>query len=155
MLIEEALTQYPCEYDSWDDVSPLWLLTYMTYLKEGPIEEILELADLMLKRGDSIDNIAYFTVLDDLTYTPLCMAAKHGSAEMVSLLLENGADPGAGDEKPLIAAVKKYEEEVVKILLESGVDVNQTDEFSNTALYWARDNNDYQMIKLLKQYGAN
>ena len=88
--------------------------------------------------------------------SPLCESAKHGSAEMVSLLLENGADPSAGDEKPLIAAVKKYKEEVVKILLESGVDVNQEEEGTgNTAFYWARDNNDQSMINLLKQYGAD
>ena len=154
MLTEKALNDYSwsCEYHIWDNVSPLWLLTMTsTYLNKGHEEEILELADLMLKRGAIIDSVAISTILDDFTSTPLCEAAKHGSAEMVSFLLENGADPGAGEEKPLIAAVRKYKEEVVKILLESGVDVNQKGgSWGNTALYWAKDNKDIQMINLLK-----
>ena len=50
MLTEEALNDYSCEYDSWDNVSPLWLLTMTSaYLSKGHKEETLELVDLMLK----------------------------------------------------------------------------------------------------------
>jgi len=57
--------------------------------------------------------------------TVLMLAAYHGHASLVSLLVKHGADPNRLNDKgqsPLAGVVFKNEPEVIKILLDAGAD---------------------------------
>jgi ankyrin repeat protein len=69
-------------------------------------------------------------VRDDLGYTPFLYALELGSAEMVTTLLNAGADatqPVAGGEAPLFFAARHGHAGVVDALIDAGVDVNDED----------------------------
>lgn len=72
---------------------------------------------------------------------PLCDAARHGSPEVVSLLLASGADPDAPDgpsgRRPLHLAAQRHAIGVVRALLEGGADVDARDSEGRTALMYA------------------
>jgi ankyrin repeat protein len=73
--------------------------------------------------------------------TALIHAAINGKAEIVSLLLENGADPNIADlangHTALHSAVQGWHEEVVRKLLKAGAKVDAVDNFGNTPLWRA------------------
>ncbi|KAK2049590.1 ankyrin [Colletotrichum somersetense] len=57
--------------------------------------------------------------------TLLMLAAYHGHAELVKLLIQHGADPNRLNDRgqsPLAGAVFKQEDAVIEVLLESGAD---------------------------------
>ena len=61
-----------------------------------------------------------FRDMDDQEFTPLLMAVKSGSVELVRLLLRAGADPARGEASkmtPLMSAAKMGSEELVEALL--------------------------------------
>jgi ankyrin repeat protein len=70
--------------------------------------------------------------------TPLLQAVAHGKIEIVSFLLENGADAnfrsGFESQTPLECAIARGYEGCVKILLDKGADVNLRDEKGRTPL---------------------
>jgi hypothetical protein len=72
---------------------------------------------------------------------PLCDAARHGSAEVVALLVASGAEADAPDgssgARPLHFAAQRHAVDVVRALLESGADVNARDGEGRTALMYA------------------
>ncbi|KAK5995710.1 Putative ankyrin repeat protein [Cladobotryum mycophilum] len=62
--------------------------------------------------------------------TLLMLAAYHGHASLVKLLIEHGADPNRLNDRgqsPLAGAVFKKEDEVIEILLEGGADPDYGD----------------------------
>lgn len=98
------------------------------------------------------------TVLDFLKYNPdawkwredrdgtpdysiLHWAVAYRRAEMVSLLIKNGADKEIGAKRgirPLMMAAREGDAESVAVLLENGAQADATDEFGKTALDHAR-----------------
>ncbi|OPB36865.1 ankyrin [Trichoderma guizhouense] len=57
--------------------------------------------------------------------TLLMLAAYHGHADLVKLLIQHGADPNRVNDRgqsPLAGAVFKKEDEVIEVLLEGGAD---------------------------------
>ena len=56
---------------------------------------------------------------------------------------------------PLIDAVKKQDVQAVRALLKQKVDVNATEADGFTALHWAAQRNDLQLVELLAGAGAN
>lgn len=89
-------------------------------------------------------------------YTGLMHALLKGNTEIVSILLEVGADPNIQDNfgyYPLMGAIYPPPSiEVINILLEAGADPNIKDKEGRTAIDMAEDYGDEEVIKLLKQY---
>ena len=68
------------------------------------------------------------------------LAAKHGHADIVTALLENGADVNATNFNGRTALhyfAEQGHADIVTALLENGADVNVTDDFGQTALHLA------------------
>ena len=80
------------------------------------------------------------------------------SANIVKLLLENGANPDTVDHygsPVLCAAAKSSCAKAVKLLLKAGANVNAQDEDGNTALMCAVDSGDDILTKVLLKAGAD
>ncbi|NWH78613.1 ANR27 protein, partial [Piaya cayana] len=90
--------------------------------------------------------------------TPLHMAALHGHAELVSLLLRHGASVSARNAKqaiPLHLACQKGHFQVVKCLMDYSTKQNKKDIYGNTPLIYACVNGHYETTALLLQHGAS
>jgi ankyrin repeat protein len=88
---------------------------------------------------------------------PLILACSYkDNDEMIALLLEKGADPnvhGPNGETPLGLAAK-YSLNAVKMLVNKGADVNARFDPGFTALRWAQEMEQAEVIKFLKAKGA-
>ena len=86
-------------------------------------------------------------------------AAQAGNLAQVKSLLDAGVSANAqhpNDETgPLIFAIIGGNNEVVRLLIASGADVNEKSKEGKSALFWAKQFNRKEMIKMLKQAGAN
>ena len=93
--------------------------------------------------------------------TPLCVAAAYGNLDILSFLLENGADINAAISTsargltPLMLAVQKYHSNAINYLLEQGADVNLQDKAGYTALHTAAACGNYNALRSLIYYGAD
>ena len=58
-------------------------------------------------------------------------------------------------EQSLIFAAHAHGVASAKNALEKGVDINSRDPFGHTALYWAAEAGDLQLVKFLVEHGAN
>jgi ankyrin repeat protein len=91
--------------------------------------------------------------------TPLLVAITNGSAEIVSLLVEAGADIGWGPRAqctPLVAAVHAGNCDIVSTLLKAGADVNgMTGLHQVTPLIVAATRQNTDMVDLLLRKGAD
>jgi ankyrin repeat protein len=91
---------------------------------------------------------------------PLKNAAAGGRVEMVSLLLERGADPNLPEEgiaphgHALYSAVYNGHYEIARLLLEHGAYPNPEVESSADAVWIAIRRGDIKMVELLASYGA-
>lgn len=76
------------------------------------------------------NNKSYVNKVDDQGDTPLILAAYYGFSDIVTLLLENGADPYIHNKKgeiPLVYAVDEGHEEIVKLLSENNENYTEMD----------------------------
>jgi ankyrin repeat protein len=92
-------------------------------------------------------------------YTPLHRAVKSGHTAMVELLIQKGANvnSNAVAKTPLFKAVRNRDTVMAELLLAHGANVNanQTNwPRRYTLLELAKQQGDNDMIKLLKQHGA-
>lgn len=92
--------------------------------------------------------------------TPICLAVKQGNCELVSYLLEKGANPNATNNlsnTPLIWAMKepKINQKVIYILLEYNADINSVGHMNKTPLTWAVIHEKTELIELFLQKGAD
>ena len=96
--------------------------------------------------------------------TALCLAVEKGHLEMMSLLLENRADPdilchtghfNSNKETPLVSAIRRGKLPAAKMLIPEG-NVNLIEgQFGKTALYWAAEKGHAEIVDLLLRAGAN
>lgn len=92
--------------------------------------------------------------------TPLLLAGLNGSAEMISLLLEHGADANArltmtGDTVLMLAA-RTGLPAAVKVLLDHGAQVNARENWGQaTALMWAVAEGHNEVVSMLIRAGAD
>ncbi|MGP7818392.1 M48 family metallopeptidase [Niallia sp. 01092] len=91
-------------------------------------------------------------------WTPLHYAVNSYDADAVQYLLENGANPNIKDEylgsTVLHDAVYNYEgdTEIITLLLENGADIKIEDIDGYSALEYAEETGDNELIQILKQY---
>ncbi|KAJ4425830.1 hypothetical protein ANN_27456 [Periplaneta americana] len=90
--------------------------------------------------------------------TPLSWAAYSGVLEMVSLLVEKGADVNTYDmdkQTPLYYAVSGSHVNVVQFLINSGADVNACNTFGDSPISVATKQGNVDLTKLLLDKGAD
>lgn len=106
------------------------------------------IVEQLLNEGAEIE------VRDSQGRTALIFAASGPYPDTVELLLEKEADPNVVDNEegwsPLMFAAAEGHFEVVEILLDFGADVSLKDKDGETAIDFARNNNNEQVAKLLE-----
>ena len=89
--------------------------------------------------------------------TPMHVAASAGHPDILSLLLEHGADIDArtrGGDTPLIEASTNGKVEAVQFLLDHGADINAQDSDGFTSLFSAVNHGNLELIRMLLERGA-
>lgn len=87
----------------------------------------------------------------------LALAAMSGSADIIRLLLDHGADVNSEDkygQTPLIVAAWYGEVESVQILLTNAANIKSRDNSGNTALMWAVEEGNLDVAEVLRQAGT-
>ncbi|XP_059363827.1 B-cell lymphoma 3 protein homolog [Carassius carassius] len=91
--------------------------------------------------------------------TPLHLAVQNGDKTLAQILLKNGAEVNAGDNKsgrsPLVHAVENNFTDIVVFLIESGCDVNAQSYSGNTALHSACGRGHIEIVRVLLKNGAD
>jgi len=128
----------------------------------GDVQEVL----VMACRDDDEESVRWFIVdegvgvnekLDYLGMTSLHTAAQEGSADVVELLIDLGADMNAPDNDgwtPLHHASQNRQVDVVRILLTRGADMNVKSSTERTSLHYAAWRGKAETVWLLLSAGA-
>merc|ERR1719450_1592778 len=87
-LTEKALNGIVCQYDGWEDASPLWLVTNLNQNDPRLVKPRKELVSMLVANG------ANATIGDE---KPLIEATERWHDEVVRLVLETGIDPDMQD----------------------------------------------------------
>ncbi|XRB15362.1 EF-hand domain-containing protein [Pseudoscourfieldia marina] len=132
----EACEEICCRLSSDDDEE-----------KEGERAQEKALCKYLLKNVNAKDG-----------RTALMMSAAQGHAEIVSALLQAGADVNAkakDGQTALVHAARKGDAEIVSALLQAGADVNAKAKDGQTALVHAARKGDAEIVSALLQAGAD
>lgn len=117
--------------------------------KESYIDGITEAFKFISHLTGGIDTVE--------NHYPLVTAAEEGNFDVVTALLDAGANIDQTDDEEntaLIKAVTNEHNKIVKKLIDAGADVNITNNYEETALSLARDNENRYLIGLLRGAGA-
>jgi ankyrin len=116
-------------------------------------QDDVELAKRLLAAG------AQATAQNRYGISPLYLAAVNGSASMIGLLLDAGADPneaGVEGETVLMTAARTGAVPAARVLLARGAEVDRREQWhGQTALMWAAAQGHPDMIRELLQHGAD
>ncbi|XP_071954905.1 ankyrin repeat family A protein 2-like [Antedon mediterranea] len=105
-----------------------------------------------LESGTDVDQ------LDDLKYTPLMWACANDQRDIVTILIQNGANPrrcGQDGETALSFAVNAGSLDIINTLCKLRVDVNAYDWNGGTPLMYAVHGDHAECAELLLKYGAD
>lgn len=121
-----------------------------TPLMEAAREGYLPMVALLLEHGANIN-----AQTEETQETALTLACCGGFQEVVSYLLECGANIELGASTPLMEAATEGHVELVKFLLEKGANVNATTATGDAALTYAAENGHTDLVEVLIEAGAN
>ena len=116
-------------------------------LCQAALSGLEHVVKILLKHGASLKSAV---TLHDLT--PLHLAARHGHAEVVKVLIENEANLTARDKNgltPLHTASEYSQVPVVNLLLDADADCNATNNDGDTALVLACRNGSHVVVQRL------
>ena len=132
-------------------------------LKAVTTEDVDEVIRLV-KEGEDVNKCYALGGWRRESYSPLTVASMTGSHEILSTLIDLGADVSLQRERvrrhwdqapsPLSVASAWNNYNAVKLLMRKGADVNDIDEDGNTALHYAAANGNVEIVKLLLDSGA-
>jgi ankyrin repeat protein len=108
---------------------------------------------LVIERPQDVNALGF-----DYDGTPLFGASRNGHLEVARVLLENGADVKARDNKhraPLHWASKRGRVEVVRILLEHGADAKVQDDRGRSPLHRASQHGHVEVARILLESDAD
>ena len=147
------------EVTSNTGATPLYLVCEHGSHNEMSIDIIY---DLILAAEELGVLAEYINKKEEHGYFPLYVACKNGDNDIVELLLEKGANLEEKNEQrqtALMIAIQENQEksllEVIETLLKAGADLLYTDNTGHTALDWAQQNDDDDVIRLLIQYAPS
>jgi len=141
--LETLVKQDPTLVNSYspDGFTPLGLATFFGHT--GAI-------DALLAAGAEV-NAAY---RETMKLTPLASAMAVGRNDIARTLIAHGADvntKAANDLRPLHTAAARGNLEAATLLLDHGADLNATSSDGKTALAYAEERNQSEMVKFLKE----
>ena len=126
-----------------------------THLMSAVLSGNLGLVKLIVKAGQ----VNHLNASFDGDDSPLIRAASHGHADIVSFLIDNGADPNFRTAEKrttaLTAACMSGQLEIVKLLIKSGADAKVLTKDSLNALQCAAVGGQCNVMKFLVESGAN
>lgn len=139
-------------------VAPLHMLIdpYHHVIPVNEMDTIKALIKLLIEHGADLTTETHWG------WTPLQGAVMCGMPEVVSYMIEKGADVNVHESKkekrtPLHAALSEHHEEtdeVMNILIEHGADINAKDSNDQTPLHYAVNQNKTEIVALLLDAGA-
>ncbi len=112
-----------------------------------------DLAEMLIRGGAGIKKIE-----NDIGLSPIQYAAIAGQANVVKILLDNGAsvnEKNSKGETLLLLAASRGHLAVVKLLLERGADVNMADNNNERPLHVAANQGHPKVVQALIESGAN
>nr|ABP99025.1 putative ankryin repeat protein [Fremyella diplosiphon Fd33] len=123
-------------------------------------EGYFDIVELLLAHNADVN------VKNPAGYTALMFAAESDRSQIVSLLLDSGADIGDAfwqdalrlrnsyEETVLMTMARRGQTDIVQRLVKMGAELNATNKIGDTALYLAADNGHTYTVKALIELGA-
>lgn len=121
-----------------------------TPLMEAGREGYLPMVALLIENGANIN-----AQTEETQETAFTLACCGGFQEVVSYLLECGADIELGASTPLMEAATEGHVDLVRYLLEKGANVNATTATADSALTYAGENGHTDVVEVLIEHGAD
>lgn len=115
--------------------------------EEGVIQQA---KDHALRRAAKIGNVEVVSSLLQVGANPnvgLMFASAYGNVQIVDLLIKKGADVNENDSESVYWAIKRGHHEIVARLLSEGAQINK-----NQAVKTAKENGDEEMLKVMNKY---
>ncbi|CAG9981166.1 unnamed protein product [Clonostachys byssicola] len=130
-------------------------LSGRTILLEAVYSLDKNMVQMLLEMGADV------SIPDDEGWGPLALAAFVGHDEILSLMLDRGADLAnlavkIGKKRRLLSIAAEHGHlEIVRILLHRGADISVADEDGWTPLIWAAYNGNFETVRFLIEKGAD
>ena len=117
----------------------------------------LEIVDLLVQYNASL------TIKDCNDYSSIHWAIESGDVNVVEYVLSHDVNieaPISDNETPIILSIHCYEDrkcgiDIIHLLLEKKVNIHHQDDYGNTALHYAAETNNADLIELLLEYKAD
>ena len=110
----------------------------------------IEVAKILIDKGLSINELSEFD-----KRTPLMRAIEQGNTDSVKFILEHKCNINLKKEDGKSALIMSQDAEISELLLKNGANINATDKLKRTALHWAVDHGQEDIVRVLLKYHPN